>query len=53
MIATPMICPECGELVVVWPDTDGRALVIPEHPDAVMPSESCVAGMKPVSVQRG
>jgi hypothetical protein len=49
--ATPMICPECGELIIVWPGADGH-MVIPEHTDAVMPTETCIAGLKPASIQQ-
>lgn len=50
MIAAPMICPACGELVVVWPESDGHTLVIPAHPDRVTPIVDCVAGAMPVTV---
>lgn len=48
MIATPMICPACGELIIVWPQSDGCTLVIPAHPDLVTPFVSCAAGAQPV-----
>lgn len=46
MNAKPTICPACGELIIVWPHTDGRTLVIPEHPDRVMPGDACTAGSR-------
>lgn len=54
MNAAPIICPACGELIIVWPDLDGHTLVIPMHPDRVTPFASCVAGARPVDgVLRG
>lgn len=40
MNRTPLICPHCGELVLAW-IADARTLVVPAHPDRVMPSEEC------------
>lgn len=43
MNATPIICPACGELLIAWPDTDETTLVVPAHPDRVMPFVDCAA----------
>jgi len=49
MEAAPSICPACGELIIVWPDSVGRTLVIPAHPDLVDPDQSCVATAEQVT----
>lgn len=36
-----MICPACGELVVARPEQE--VLIIPAHPDRVMPFDQCSA----------
>jgi hypothetical protein len=52
MKATPMICPQCGELVVAWPDWFKTTLVVPVHPDRVMPFEDCAAAARPTKSGR-
>jgi hypothetical protein len=38
MEQTPLICPVCGELVIARPDL-WNTLIIPPHPDRVMPQQ--------------
>lgn len=35
----PVVCPECGELIIVT--TAGSAVFIPAHPDAAWPGVEC------------
>lgn len=51
MEAAPIICPACGELIIVRSTPDGRAMVIPVHPDRVTPTATCVADA-PIAVSR-
>jgi hypothetical protein len=42
MDKAPVICPACGELIIVL-RYDEHTLAVPTHPDRVMPSATCVA----------
>lgn len=46
MDAMPTLCPTCGELIVVRPCPDSRALIIPRHPDRVTPFVECLASAR-------
>ena len=46
MDAMPMTCPTCGELIIVWPGSDGHTLVIPNHLDRVNPFAECLASAR-------
>lgn len=48
MEAMPIICPECGELVIVMPG-GSFTLVVPEHQDRVTPFEECVASARVIA----
>lgn len=50
MEAMPIICPTCGELVIACPGTERYTLVVPRHPDRVMPFEECAAGARAIKV---
>lgn len=50
MEAMPIICPVCGELVIARPDIERCTLVVPPHPDRVMPFEECIAGARAIKV---
>ena len=41
MKETPMICPNCGELLIVSPFREGRTLMIPWHEDMIEPGAIC------------
>lgn len=41
MKETPMICPHCGELLIVRPFHESRALMIPGHEDMIDPGKVC------------
>lgn len=47
-----MICPHCGELVVIWPDWFKNTMVVPAHPDRVMPFEECAASARATKAGR-
>jgi hypothetical protein len=40
----PMICPQCGELVIA--DPEGSMVLLPTHPDRLFPFERCEASRK-------
>lgn len=46
MNATPMICPRCGELLIVRPEVTGRTNV-PAHEDLVQPGTVCAYRYSP------
>ncbi len=46
MEPVPIICPACGELIIVRPETDGRVLVVPAHPDRITPFVDCVVNAR-------
>lgn len=41
-----MICPRCGELLIVRPDQDSRTLTIPRHEDVIEPGTRCTASLR-------
>jgi hypothetical protein len=47
MEITPMICWHCGELVLAGLTAE-HTLVVPAHPDRVMPFEECVASARAI-----
>jgi hypothetical protein len=36
-----MVCPRCGELLIVRTSLTGRVLVVPEHDDLIQPGTVC------------
>lgn len=42
MYRTPLICPECGELVIAWA-IDDNTLAVPPHPAPAFPFDDCPA----------
>lgn len=44
MERAPIICPACGELVIVW-QCDQRTQVVPMHPDRISPFSDCIAAV--------
>lgn len=48
MDKAPVICPACGELIIVLL-CDNHTVAVPAHPDRVIPSATCAARVQAAS----